>query len=202
VGPNGTSGGALGEAWGIDVAPDGNVYVADTANGRVEKFSADGQYLSTLGGPGRGPGRFLTPKAVATDSAGDVYVADEAEPFPGFGGVRIQKFGPGGEFLTAWGNVPVARPARPQVTAAPPKRTARRSAAFRFRSQQEGVRFQCRLNGTGVAKKLGRWRGCVSPRRYAKLAPGRKVFGVRAIKGAVAGPATRRTWLIASPHGG
>ena len=44
-------GGTFNEPWGIAVAPDGSVYVADTWNHRVQKFSADGAFISMWGAP-------------------------------------------------------------------------------------------------------------------------------------------------------
>lgn len=60
----------------------GNVYVSDSFNHRIQKFTADGQLLASYGGIG-GPygygtalGFFAYPKQVTTDSKGFVYVAD------------------------------------------------------------------------------------------------------------------------------
>ena len=35
--------------WGICTDKDGNVYVADWRNDRIQKFTNDGQYISTIG---------------------------------------------------------------------------------------------------------------------------------------------------------
>jgi len=50
---------------------------------------------------GSGDGQFNEPYAVATDGAGDLYVAD-------FGNNRIQKFNSDGAFLTKWGSAGTA----------------------------------------------------------------------------------------------
>ncbi len=42
----------------IGVDDDGNIYVADSSNARVQVFDADGEYLRTLGRAGQGPGEF------------------------------------------------------------------------------------------------------------------------------------------------
>ncbi len=75
----------------------GNVYVADTWNDRIQKFTADGQYLTQWGSYGSGPEQFNLPRAVAVDSAGNVYVADSRNS-------RIQKFTADGQYLTQWGS--------------------------------------------------------------------------------------------------
>ncbi|TLN27502.1 hypothetical protein FDZ74_01305, partial [bacterium] len=37
------------EPWGVAVGPDGSVYVTDTWNHRVQKFTAEGQFITKLG---------------------------------------------------------------------------------------------------------------------------------------------------------
>src|SRR3989442_15699608 len=66
----------------------GNIYVADTYNHRIQKFSSSGTYLSTLGVPGEygtDNVHFCYPASVALDNYGDIYVTD-------FDNNRIQKF--------------------------------------------------------------------------------------------------------------
>jgi sugar lactone lactonase YvrE len=55
---------------------DGNVYVSDTMNYRVEIFDADGHFISQLGKHCDGPGCFAHPKGIAVDSDGHIWVAD------------------------------------------------------------------------------------------------------------------------------
>jgi DNA-binding beta-propeller fold protein YncE len=60
---------------GIAVASNGDVYVADTGNRRIEVFDANGRYLFSFGSSGSAPGQFTEPSSVAV--GGDrVYVAD------------------------------------------------------------------------------------------------------------------------------
>ena len=61
-----------------DIAFDseGNVYVMDTGNHRVQKFKPDGTYSSTLGRQGQGPGEFQYPQSLAIDAQGNMYIAD------------------------------------------------------------------------------------------------------------------------------
>jgi sugar lactone lactonase YvrE len=83
-----------------DVATDpaGNVYVLDGGGtGLVEKFDADGNFLTMWGGHGTGDGLFLVPMAIAADGAGNVYVLDRV------GFCNVQKFDSNGTFLGKWG---------------------------------------------------------------------------------------------------
>ena len=60
----------------VAVDSDGNVYVSDTFNDRVEIFDADGNFVRTFGKAGDGPGYFARPKGIAVDSDNHVWVAD------------------------------------------------------------------------------------------------------------------------------
>jgi DNA-binding beta-propeller fold protein YncE len=88
-----TTPGDFGAPQGIAVDQDGNVYVADTMNNRVEIFDADGNFLSTFGKAGDGPGYFARPKGIAVDSDGHIWVADQMQD-------RLQVFNRDGQLLT------------------------------------------------------------------------------------------------------
>ncbi|OGF14586.1 MAG: hypothetical protein A2W00_07300, partial [Candidatus Eisenbacteria bacterium RBG_16_71_46] len=97
-GGDGTPGGGSGafnspSAVAVDLS--GNVYVADTGNNRVQKFTANGDYIGQWGSSGTGDGQFDAPTGIAMDAAGNVYVADGAN-------LRIQKFTGSGTFLAKW----------------------------------------------------------------------------------------------------
>ncbi len=62
----------------IAVDKDGNIYVVDTLNFRVQIFSPEGRFLHTFGKVGRAPGQFFRPKGIGIDSEGHIYVADAA----------------------------------------------------------------------------------------------------------------------------
>ena len=57
---------------------EGNLYVGDTVNNRVEVFDPNGKYLRTVGSGGDTPGHFGRAKGVAIDTLGDLYVVDSA----------------------------------------------------------------------------------------------------------------------------
>lgn len=72
---------------GLAVDGQGNIYVADTGNNRIDKLAPDGTLLAEWGTKGTAPGQFDGPRGVAVDSQGNLCVADS-------GNDRIQK--PGG----------------------------------------------------------------------------------------------------------
>ena len=80
---------------GIAADRAGNIFVGDTNNGRIQKFSPAGVFLNMLGSPGYNPGELKDPNGVAVDSNGNVYVAD-------VGNHRIQKLAPDGRFIAQW----------------------------------------------------------------------------------------------------
>jgi DNA-binding beta-propeller fold protein YncE len=95
----GSTGSALGQLSaprGITADVNGNLYVADALNNRVQKFTPAGAPLASFGSKGPGDGQFYSPRDVALDSAGNLYVADG-------GNNRIEKFSPAGVFLAKWG---------------------------------------------------------------------------------------------------
>jgi sugar lactone lactonase YvrE len=64
---------------GLAVDPDGNLYVADMLNARIEIFDADGNFIRTFGKRGDGPGYFAMPKGVAIDCDGHIWVSDSMQ---------------------------------------------------------------------------------------------------------------------------
>ncbi len=80
----------------ISFGPNDELYVADGyGNNRVVKFDAEGNFLTTWGSPGTGPGEFDLVHSVAVDSQGRVYVSDRENN-------RIQIFDENGTFLDMW----------------------------------------------------------------------------------------------------
>jgi len=94
----GTGDGEFVFPFSVAVAPDGNLYVVDKNNNRIQKFDPDGVFLRKWGTPGTGNGEFNQPTGVAVASNGTVYVADK-------GNNRIQYFTANGDFLGKWGNL-------------------------------------------------------------------------------------------------
>jgi len=92
-----TTPGDFGGATNVAVDPDGNIYVTDTMNSRVEIFDADGNFISTFGKAGDGPGYLFRPKGIAVDSDGHIWVADQYQD-------RLQVFNREGQLLTYIGD--------------------------------------------------------------------------------------------------
>src|SRR5262249_11325325 len=89
--------GELDGPGGIVVDAAGNLYVAESTNGRVSKFDREGNFLTTWGSPGSGPGQLsLAYSGLALGPDGNIYVADDRNE-------RIQKFAPDGTFLQIFG---------------------------------------------------------------------------------------------------
>ena len=83
---------------GVAIDNNGNIYVTDTGNNRVEKFNADGFLITTWGTEGTGNSQFKNPSGIAVDTSGNVYVSDTHN-------YRVQKFNANGEYLFQWGEV-------------------------------------------------------------------------------------------------
>jgi len=75
---------------------EGNVYVTDTLNNRVEIFDADGSFISEFGSSGDGPGHFARPKGIVVDCDAHIWVADEIQS-------RVQVFDRDGQLLIYFG---------------------------------------------------------------------------------------------------
>jgi tripartite motif-containing protein 71 len=100
-GSYGSGNGQFYNPSGIIVDSAGNVYVADTNNNRIQKFSSNGTYLLQWGSRGSGPGQFLNPTSMALDSAGNIYVVDS-------GNNRIEVFTNQGTYVTTFGEAGAA----------------------------------------------------------------------------------------------
>ena len=83
---------------GIAVHPQSNnkIYVADTANHRVQILNEDFTFSGKFGVQGSQIGQFQGPRDISFDSAGNVYVADT-------GNHRIQVFTADGEYIRQFG---------------------------------------------------------------------------------------------------
>ena len=73
------------------------MFVVDSLNHRVQRFTLNGEYLGQFGSFGSGPGQLNTPWGIGLDKDGNVFVADWRND-------RIQKFDRDGNFLMKFGS--------------------------------------------------------------------------------------------------
>ena len=82
--------GILLEVWpgfapfGMDIDANGVLFVADGRANKVLRLNSNGTVNGSWGRNGSGPGEFNLPHMLATDSAGNLYIAE-------IGGMRLQK---------------------------------------------------------------------------------------------------------------
>ena len=98
-GTPGTGPGLLAQPQGIAVDPgDGEVFVADSNNNRIQVFDSDGAVARQFGTLGVGNGQLAAPAGVGVSPVApfDVYVADTANN-------RVERFTNAGAFVGAFG---------------------------------------------------------------------------------------------------
>ena len=94
-GGQGAGDGQFNSPHGITADSAGNIYISDTGNGRVEKFSPTGAFVASFGSKGAGYGQFGDPNGIAIDREGNIYVAEAFNH-------RVQKLTPDGSFIADW----------------------------------------------------------------------------------------------------
>ena len=92
----GSGDGQLRDPGIIDIDSEGNLYVVDVNNNRVQVFDSTGNFLFKWGSFGTGDGQFNLPNGVRIAADGSVFVVEAS-------GNRIQKFTSDGGFLMQWG---------------------------------------------------------------------------------------------------
>jgi len=83
----------------IAVDDERNIYVADTGNSRIQKFTNNGEFLSSFGTHGIEDGEFQSPVGIAVYE-NNIYVVDDKLN-------NIQKFDSDGNFILKWGGLGV-----------------------------------------------------------------------------------------------
>ena len=73
----------------IAVDSEGNIFVLDRGNCRIQKYDKNGNYLQTIGRKGQGPGEFERPYVIHLDLEENIYVQD---------GRQINIFNKNGDF--------------------------------------------------------------------------------------------------------
>lgn len=92
----GTGQGQLSGPAATATDAQGNLYVVDGGNYRIQKFDSAGNFVLAWGSNGSAEGQFNGVNDIALDSAGNVWVADQNNS-------RLQKFDGQGNFLQAVG---------------------------------------------------------------------------------------------------
>lgn len=97
-GSRGSGEGKFSQPLDLAIDSSGNVYVTDFTGigNQIQKFTANGTFITSWGNLGFGNGRFTNPAGIAIDSSGNVYVGDFGE------NNRVQKFDSNGKFITNW----------------------------------------------------------------------------------------------------
>ncbi|MBI2863326.1 MAG: glycosyltransferase family 39 protein [Chloroflexi bacterium] len=103
IGRKGNGDGEFNEPRDVAVDRDGNIFVVDTANARVQKFDASGKFLGKFGKKGNGDGEFQEPLAIVIDSQNQVLVLDSTtgwvHRFDNNGRFKGKFAGPQGQFF-------------------------------------------------------------------------------------------------------
>lgn len=99
----------MGAEFGIALGPDGNVYVSNVGDDRVQVYDPSGNVVRQFGSRGTGPGQFrfefnpdpadasIPFSGISVDSGTGAIYVDEAQ--------RVQKFDAQGNYLLGWGKV-------------------------------------------------------------------------------------------------
>jgi YD repeat-containing protein len=94
----GSAEGELKKPADVALGADGDIWVADTENDRIQHLNPAGEYIDQFGGSGSGDGQLNRPTAITIDAEGDLWVADKSNS-------RIQKLSPSGEYLEQFGSI-------------------------------------------------------------------------------------------------
>jgi tripartite motif-containing protein 71 len=96
IGAFGSGNGQLNTPYGVATDANGWLYVADTFNSRVQRFSGNGVFYQKFGSAGSLPGQLGLVYGIAVDASGNVYVTSSDN--------RVAKFNAAGVFLLQWGS--------------------------------------------------------------------------------------------------
>jgi DNA-binding beta-propeller fold protein YncE len=88
-GGRGAGKGEFDSPTAMAVDRNGNLLIADTGNGRIEKFSPTGTFVTSIG-------LFEAPNGIAIDRGGNIYVAEIGSKH------SVQKLDPEGKFIAEW----------------------------------------------------------------------------------------------------
>jgi hypothetical protein len=209
IGASGGFGGELIRPTGVATDAAGAVYVGDTNNHRIQRFDSAGHWERVWGkdvvtggstdfetctaapscksGMSGGLGGELNaPYGVATNAAGELYAADEANH-------RIQKFAdppPPPTPPEGGDEAGDTDPPDTTITQKPKDKTKKKTATFEFTSSEPASTFECKLDS-------GPFQPCASPVTL-KVKRGKHSFRVRATDqaGNVDGSPATDSWKV------
>ena len=95
-GSKGSHEGQFNSLCGIAIDNNGFVYVADTGNRRIQKFTAEGQFVLSFGTEGSRPGQLSCPRGITVDN--NILYICEGKP-----NYRVSVFTVNGEFIHCFG---------------------------------------------------------------------------------------------------
>ncbi len=158
---------------------------ATASAGEIESFlgqaTADGsgKWSITYGSVPAGTNLAATQTEVEVGTSELALATAAADPSTGGGG--------GGNNGGGGGNAPDTTAPTVKITKAPKAKSASTTAKFKFKANEAGSTFQCKLD-------KGKFKKCRSPKTYKKLKPGKHVFKVKATDkaGNVGKPATKK----------
>jgi len=158
---------------------------ATAGAGEVEAFvtetEADGSGNWTVAYSSIPAGTNLAATQTVIESGTSELALTSAAADPSGGG------GGGGGNNGGGGGTPDTTAPTVKITKAPKAKSKSTTAKFKFKANEAGSTFQCKLD-------KGKFKGCRSPKTYKKLKPGKHVFKVRATDkaGNVGKPATKK----------
>ncbi len=79
------------------VDAEGNIYISDGTNHRIQKFDGSGKLIKVWGKEGSGPGDLLRPHSIDLDAHGHLYVVDVDNS-------RVTVYDLNGNYLFEWGS--------------------------------------------------------------------------------------------------
>ncbi|MGB3327834.1 MAG: PQQ-binding-like beta-propeller repeat protein [Thermomicrobiales bacterium] len=165
-------------AGSIGFDANGNIYVFDSVNNRIQKFAPDRTFIKEWGSAGTARGQFNIPMGTVDAATGRVWVAE-------FGNNRVQVFDLDGNLLDAWGSSgsepgqlmsPAAIAVRPDGTVYVAEEATRRIQHFTADGTFLGVLEQPET-GTGVVYGMAvdasgnLWTSSVNPARVVVYRP-------------------------------
>jgi len=96
-GSEGNENGQFKYPIGLAINSQGNIFVCDKDNHRIQIFDSEGKFISTIGLKGNGNGQFYSPREIGINSTGNILVSDAYNH-------RIQIFDSEGKFISTFGS--------------------------------------------------------------------------------------------------